>query len=64
MLSSLFERGGLCECLDVTQFFIFGSFHDAFSGSDYTASNGKIITELERMWKEAVFARFVVLILS
>jgi hypothetical protein len=38
--------------------FICSLFNDAFSISDYTASNERMIVnnELERMWKEAVVA--------
>jgi hypothetical protein len=63
MLSNLFERC-LSKCWDLTRFFIFGLFHDTFSGLDYIASNDRIITELERVWKEAVIAKSEVLILS
>jgi hypothetical protein len=38
--------------------FIYSLFNDAFSISDYIASNERMIVknELERMWKEAVVA--------
>jgi hypothetical protein len=40
--------------------FIYSLFNDAFSSSDYTASNERmrmiVNNELERMWKEAVLA--------
>jgi hypothetical protein len=31
-------------------------FNDTVSSSDYVASNGRMINELERIWKEAVVA--------
>jgi hypothetical protein len=34
--------------------FICGLFNDAFSSSDYIASNGRMINELQRIWKEAI----------
>jgi hypothetical protein len=36
--------------------FICGLFNGTFSSSDYTASNNKMINELERIWKEMVMA--------
>jgi hypothetical protein len=43
--------------------FIYSLFNDAFSISDYIASNKRMIVnnELERMWKETVVAQFKVL---
>jgi hypothetical protein len=38
--------------------FIYSLFNDAFSDTDYIASNERVIVnnELERMWKEVVVA--------
>jgi hypothetical protein len=36
--------------------FIYGLFYDAVRSSDSTEFSGRIINELERMWKEAVMA--------
>jgi hypothetical protein len=45
-------------CRLTFNFFVYSLFNNAFSISDYTASNERIIVinELERMWKEAVMA--------
>jgi hypothetical protein len=40
---------------------ICGLFDDAAISSDNTASDGGLINELERTWKEAVVAEFQVL---
>jgi hypothetical protein len=39
-------------------FFLYGSFKNSVSSSDYTAQNGRIIVNasLERIWKEMVMA--------
>jgi hypothetical protein len=37
-------------------YFIYYLFNDAVSSLDYMASNGKTISEIERMWVEAVVA--------
>jgi hypothetical protein len=30
--------------------------YDAFSVAEYTASNGRMVDEMERIWKEAIVA--------
>jgi hypothetical protein len=44
--------------LDLIYSFIYSLFDEAFSISDYTASNERMIVNnvLERMWKEAIVA--------
>jgi hypothetical protein len=44
----------LYKSICVFVLFICGSFNGAVSSSDYTASNDRVIDELERVWKEAV----------
>jgi hypothetical protein len=39
-------------------YFIYDLFIDDVSNSAYTAPNGRVSKELERMWKEAVVASF------
>jgi hypothetical protein len=48
----------VCCILRVIYFFFFCLFNDAFSSSDYIASNERMIVhnELEKMWKEEVVA--------
>jgi hypothetical protein len=33
-----------------------GIFYDAFSVADYITSNGRMLDELERIWKKVVLA--------
>jgi hypothetical protein len=40
--------------------FIYGLFNDAVWNSHYTVLNGRVIHELERIWKDAVVAYFKV----
>jgi hypothetical protein len=37
-------------------------FNDAICKSDYTASNGRVLDELERTWKEVIVATFGILV--
>jgi hypothetical protein len=41
--------------------FICGLFNDTFISSDYITLNERMMNELERMWNEAVVAKFRVL---
>jgi hypothetical protein len=38
---------------NIKMYLFCGLFNDSVSISDYIASNGRIIDELERIWKEA-----------
>jgi hypothetical protein len=65
LLCKLYFHSALHNFLDLTIFKsssklcnFYDLFHDAVSGSDYIASNGKwlVINELEGMWKEEIVA--------
>jgi hypothetical protein len=52
------EQHSKCNSALYNYLFIYSLFKNAFSSSDYIASNERIMVnnELERMWKEAVIA--------
>lgn len=46
----------LKEILSMLTVFVCGLFNNSISSSDYTVSNGSMINELERIWKDVVMA--------
>jgi hypothetical protein len=54
-------RSSIYLFIYLREFIYMLSSYDVVSSSCYVASNGGIITELERVWKEAVVAYYEVL---
>jgi hypothetical protein len=50
------ENSCVTGCYSMFACFHCGLLNDGFSSSDYAAWNGRMVKEVERIWKEAVMA--------